>query len=945
MSNSLRIRTNIGDDSYIKTKLEQHFDFIEILSLKISQDDLYRKYCSDYGVVVGRVFANNGFGIPNARVSAFIPIDDVDKENIEISTLYPYEIVYDRDDNGIRYNLLPNSLSGENDCYTPIGTFPSKRQIIDNEILTKIYTKYYKFTSVTNNAGDFMLFGLPVGVYTLHIDADISDIGIVSQRPYDLISNGVSEKYFESGTKFRADKNLDSLPQVKTTNIGVNVQPFWGDLENCEIGITRVDVDLNLRIQPSAIFMGSIFGDTDKNSVNKRCTPRKDLGRLCETETSEGSIEMIRKTPDGTVEEFNVNGGRVIDSDGTWSYQIPMNLDYYVTDEFGQLIPSNDPNIGIPTRARVRFRIGMDQTGGEGRLRTRAKFLVPNNPINSQADFTFDETTSDLSFTDLYWNKIYSVKNFISRFQTFGGGNVRTFIGIKDVDSCPGNKTPFPYNRVDTNLNPLFSIVCLTTQIMVALAVVINGTLIRLLNGIISTLNSVLETIFNFIYSIGVALCTINPTNDDDVCRDGWCNGTYNSSTDECDNEDIIDYIPCMTFTCPSDDPQVYAPGCGSGEPGFTAAADNGIVIQHWRSLLTPSDNCENVSGGSPHVGHGAAGQFGAGFSDCIAASLADKMNLYTLDFYNDWVNGTLYSFLLKYKNKKNGKEKFCDYECDNILGADGDNDGNPDNKCRDNKLVDTCFTDNGTLEDTVPVDITDGLIRKVDDELYYAPVTHSGGWRLYATDIINLGAIFDCDWQGVPKLQPFLTPTTYKIPPLITEYDENGSNTDINCGMIAIGENNPDNAVFFSISCAGLSFSIGNCRNIRRQCELGVDIPTSVDTLDCTIGVNEIMDPTDPTNSLNRLARDIFYVLNVNGPSSINTPFPSTNPVLGTSINYLDPVNFGNANGLAYDQFRNYVGSPYKQPKGNSYYFYFGTEPGKTALDKMNAKYFTKCQ
>ncbi len=82
MSNTIRIRTTPnGGDNYLKLKLEQDFDFIEILSLKISQEDAYRKFCSDYGVIVGRVIINNGFGVPNAKVSVFIPIDDIDKED------------------------------------------------------------------------------------------------------------------------------------------------------------------------------------------------------------------------------------------------------------------------------------------------------------------------------------------------------------------------------------------------------------------------------------------------------------------------------------------------------------------------------------------------------------------------------------------------------------------------------------------------------------------------------------------------------------------------------------------------------------------------------------------------------------------------------------------------------------------------------------------------
>ena len=80
MSKSIRIRTTPGEDSNILIKVEQDFDFLEILSLKISQQDLYTSFCANYGVVVGRVIANKGFGVPNAKVSVFVPISDRTKE-------------------------------------------------------------------------------------------------------------------------------------------------------------------------------------------------------------------------------------------------------------------------------------------------------------------------------------------------------------------------------------------------------------------------------------------------------------------------------------------------------------------------------------------------------------------------------------------------------------------------------------------------------------------------------------------------------------------------------------------------------------------------------------------------------------------------------------------------------------------------------------------------
>jgi hypothetical protein len=48
-----RIYTNIGEDQYIKFEIKQDFDLLEVLSLKMSQRDVYTSLCADYGVVCG----------------------------------------------------------------------------------------------------------------------------------------------------------------------------------------------------------------------------------------------------------------------------------------------------------------------------------------------------------------------------------------------------------------------------------------------------------------------------------------------------------------------------------------------------------------------------------------------------------------------------------------------------------------------------------------------------------------------------------------------------------------------------------------------------------------------------------------------------------------------------------------------------------------------------
>ena len=945
MSNSIRIRTTPnGGDKFLKVKLDQDFDFIEILSLKISQEETYRKFCSDYGVVVGRVIINSGFGVPNAKVSIFIPLDDIDKDNPVIKGLYPYEVITDKDSDGIRYNLLPKNNVTDNECYTPIGTFPNKREVLDNDDALYVYCKYYKFTTTTNHAGDFMFFGVPNGTYQVHVDADISDIGIASQRPYDLISQGTPAKMFDNPNKFKGGSNLNSLIQVKSANAGVNVQPFWGDTDNCEIGITRIDFDLNYNIRPSAIFMGSIFGDQDKHSINKRCRPRKKLGLMCEQVTGPGSVNMIRKTLDGDIESFDVEGGRVIDDDGTWAYQIPMNLDYMVTDEFGNLILSEDPNKGIPTRARVRFDIGMDETGGEGRLRTRARYLVPNNPQNTgEIDYSFDETTKDSSFRDLYWNKIYTVSNFVSRFQrrvNLDKVGTRSITAVKSVDECAGDKTPFPYNKVDTELNPIFFIICLIIKIIGFIVYIINAFFIPIINALITAINAFMNAVIYVVCDLIVgglnSISSILGITFD--CPLSWTN---------------INYVPCITIKCPADDGDLYAPGCESGS----------------RGLIRANETVGNVSYfAGDDFGHPNGISFPpdlAGIDDCLAFEMAKNLGLFHFDFYNDWVNGTLFSYLLKYKKKKNKREVFCEYDCEDFGGGvDGNNNGQADNSCHTNLLLDTCYSNgnvhqlsswphllrNNQKNSEESADIREGLIKKVGDEFYYAATTHNNAYKLFATDIVCVGSVFNCDWQAVPKLQPLLIPTSYKVPPDTQELADDGTTVEA-CGMVGIGGNT--RGLFFEVNCTGVHVDSRQCLNLRHICEMGVEIDQALEDpitgaiippSNCQIGINDIDDAGG------RWFRDVFTGLN----SGTTMPIPlvingyTTDFNLNETPNTSGVYNFASPtdNGVDYINFRGWVpydDSSYTQPK-HSYYFYFGILPGKTAVEKMNQRFFNKC-
>ena len=495
MSKSYRIRTKVGVDTSLKVLIEQEFEHLEILSLKILQSDIYTRQCSDYGVIVGRVSVNNGFGIPNAKVSIFIPIDSVDQNNPIISELYPYKSLLDNNDEGYRYNLLPYVKSYS--AHVPTGTFFTRNDVLTDPTLIEVYDKYYKYNAITNESGDYMIFGVPVGSHTIVMDVDLSDIGEFSLSPQDLIRMGLATEAQVSGTNFRSSNNLRELPQIINLSKSIEVDPLWGQPEICNLGITRTDFDLtsesNVDIRPTSIFMGSIISTTNSNALSTGCRPPSNSGHLCDLTVGPGDILAIRQTilqdSNGRpiLENFSLEGGgKVIDENGTWLIDVPMNLDYYTTNEFGEQVLSNDPEVGIPTKAKYRFKIKWSQSPSLSEPTRRGYFLVPNikeyKGSNVQQSYAFSVdwndyartgTTSDNilaqkivqeaincddKFYLMQYNKIYTVSQFISGRRE--GSGIERYIGIKNIldNNCASVNNRFPTNDGNFRFDILYII-------------------------------------------------------------------------------------------------------------------------------------------------------------------------------------------------------------------------------------------------------------------------------------------------------------------------------------------------------------------------------------------------------------------------------------------------------------------------------------------------------
>jgi hypothetical protein len=537
MTKTYRLKAQPLKDQNLRINVTQDFDFLEILSLKLRQEDVYTRFCADYGVVAGRVIVNGGYGVPNANVSIFVPLDAVDENDPIISTLYPYKRPDQKNEDGFRYNLLP--YVKEYGGHTPTGTFPDVEDVLKRKEVLEVYEKYYKYTVKTNESGDFMIVGVPLGIQTAVLDLDLSNIGCFSLRPADLIrlGRGTSEQF--DGDQLKASTDLDSLPQIVGQKKDIDVASFWGEENICNVGITRVDFDLRdlgIQITPQAVFMGSLFSTSEEDFLKTNCKPKKDSGNLCDLVTGQGRILAIRQTINYDIngrpalEQYSLpEGGKIIDDSGTWLVNVPMNLDYVTTNEFGEQVLSTDPNVGIPTKGKYRFRIQYQNEDGMNASILRADYLVPNVKewgwttanVNAPTDptaqlnsyaFSLDwddygdvNTTigqqmiqeavnCDDKFYEFNFNKVYTVANFIDRWKW--GFNRSRHLGIKEITdrTCTTTTNRFPVNDGVRNFDFIFFLFSLLTIIITPTFI----TLIILLH-VLAFLYPILRILINLV--------------------------------------------------------------------------------------------------------------------------------------------------------------------------------------------------------------------------------------------------------------------------------------------------------------------------------------------------------------------------------------------------------------------------------------------------------------
>jgi len=450
MNRSQRIWLNDADsDKHLRVKLEQNVDTLEVMTLKINTKEAYQNFNADYGVVVGRVRANNGAVIPNAKISIFIPLDEEDENDGRIVSIYPYKKPTDVNNNNKRYNLLPrvSQFDPGRGVYTPnqpFGSFPTKEEILTNPTHFKIYKKYYKYTTTTNEYGDYMIFGAPTGTQTVHMSVDITDIGNKSMTPAAMVNDlGYSENLFtEKNTRIKGSSDLTDIPNIETQEISVDVIPFWGDSQNFDIGITKVDFKTKATISNVFYIFGSSFVDGYKSRWG---SDNDNIENLYEADTEDGNNneaigiyskrtanvrERIYYFPN-TITDEQINSSdfnptenvRALDRsqytalkrDGDFIYIVNCNRRKVTIDELGREVEVNDNEDGIYTEFRgyltIQYLTQTPELNTTGSVVDpfRVRFKFPQYGDSGNYFEPPDEDTGNETNNTINWKKQHKI--------------------------------------------------------------------------------------------------------------------------------------------------------------------------------------------------------------------------------------------------------------------------------------------------------------------------------------------------------------------------------------------------------------------------------------------------------------------------------------------------------------------------------------------------------
>lgn len=245
-------------DYYADVTIKRTIDTLDTLSVKNNPLSNFPAQEANTGVVAGTLLARQKVLDENGE-NVLIPLSNVPIIVFNPSEEFPNYASQDTSGNRITLNLLQNSIASDyadiSSYVLDVGEDNAKKSLGKDKVgpqysgikplLKSVETIFspeqYKYSTITNDKGEFVIQNVPVGNQVIMFDVDLLKQGMTkSEVALNFFPYSVGE-----------DINVDNIPHFYFRQIPVGVGPSWGDFNT---GYTEVNITAALDMRKWSTF-------------------------------------------------------------------------------------------------------------------------------------------------------------------------------------------------------------------------------------------------------------------------------------------------------------------------------------------------------------------------------------------------------------------------------------------------------------------------------------------------------------------------------------------------------------------------------------------------------------------------------------------------------------------------------------------------------------------
>lgn len=314
------------NDLYVNIFLNRTIDNLDTLNVYNVPINEIPKQESKTGVVFGKLEAVQKLVDINGK-KIKIPLRNVPIAIFNPSEEFPTISSLDSDSNRIRLNIKENIFTGN--YFNQESKQTDFSFLNDTSEIDKIPDKY-KYSSTTNENGEFVIFNVPVGTQTLMYEVDLLKQGLTHDE--------IALNFFPYPVE--DDPNVDSIPQYSFRQFPIEVVPAWGDFQT---GYTQVNISTVLDLRKWSTYFISPISFKNKSieelinsGINTKLTCEiRDMSKALDKNPV--AVEVVQ-IPD----VYNRNFEQVTEWNGEVQYKQKKSKVEFLTSNFNAFkIPAN----------------------------------------------------------------------------------------------------------------------------------------------------------------------------------------------------------------------------------------------------------------------------------------------------------------------------------------------------------------------------------------------------------------------------------------------------------------------------------------------------------------------------------------------------------------------------------------------------------------------------